>query len=179
MKRLIAILAVSAGLAGVASAQLSEGAPAPDFTAPATLGGKEFSFKLSDALGKGPVVLYFYPKAFTEGCTMEAHEFAEATDQFAALGATVVGVSADDIATLNKFSTEECRSKFAVASDSDQAIMKQYDAVLDKKPELANRTSYVINEEGIVTYAFTDLNYENHVKNTLEAVKKLRADTEQ
>lgn len=179
MKRLIAILAIGSALTGLAAAQLSEGAPAPEFSAPGTLGGKEFQFELSEALGKGPVVLYFYPKAFTEGCTAEAHEFAERTADFAALGATVIGVSADDIATLNKFSTEACQSKFALVSDADQAIMKQYDAVLDKKPELANRTSYVINEEGIVTYAFTDLNYEHHVTNTLAAVKKLKEDPAQ
>lgn len=179
MKRLIAALVMGTALTGLAAAYLTEGAPAPDFEAPATLGGKQFTFKLSDALGKGPVVLYFYPKAFTEGCTKEAHEFAEATPQFEALGATVIGISADDIGTLDKFSVEACRSKFAVASDADQAIMTQYDSVLDKKPELSDRVSYVINEEGIVTYAFADLDYTNHVANTLAAVKRLKDDTAQ
>ena len=100
------------------------GAQAPDFTAQASLGGKEFTFSLADALKKGPVVLYFYPAAFTPGCTVEAHDFADATDKFAALGATVIGVSHDKIETLDKFSVSECRSKFAVAADPDETVIK-------------------------------------------------------
>ncbi|MGZ5989639.1 MAG: peroxiredoxin, partial [Rhizomicrobium sp.] len=115
MKKLI--LAASLCLAPAAAA-LKVGAMAPDFTAPASLGGKEFTFALADALKKGPVVLYFYPAAFTKGCTIEAHEFADAMPQFEALGVTVIGVSHDNIDTLNKFSTTECRSKFPVAADS-------------------------------------------------------------
>ncbi len=94
-----------------AQAALAVGAPAPDFSTQASLGGKVSTFALHDALKHGPVVLYFYPAAFTEGCTIEAHEFAEATDRYKALGAQVIGVSHDDIATLNKFSVSECRSK--------------------------------------------------------------------
>ncbi len=86
------------------------------------------------------MVLYFYPAAFTPGCTIEAHNFAEATEKFAALGATVIGVSHDSIDTLNKFSVTDCRNKFAVASDADQSITKAYDSVLTAKPEYANRT---------------------------------------
>ena len=111
-------------------AALQPGAEAPDFTTQATLAGKPFTFSLADALKHGPVVLYFYPAAFTPGCTVEAHEFAEATEKFKALGATVIGVSHDPIDTLNKFSVSECRNKFAVASDADQNITKEYDAVL-------------------------------------------------
>jgi len=117
------------------------------------------------------VVLYFYPAAFTKGCTVEAHNFAEATEDFAKLGATVIGVSADGIETLNEFSVSECRSKFAVASDSDQAIMKAYDAVLEQKPELANRTSYVISPEGKILLAFTALDPEGHVEKAMGAVQ--------
>src|SRR3977135_1602759 len=107
---------------------LPDGAKAPDFSTAASLAGKEFKFSLADALKKGPVVLYFYPAAFTPGCTVEAHNFAEATDKFKTLGATVIGVSYDKVDTLNKFSVSECRNKFAVASDPDQKIMKAYDA---------------------------------------------------
>ena len=125
-----------------ADAALKPGDAAPDFVAQASLGGKEFTFSLAEALKKGPVVLYFYPAAFTTGCTIEAHEFAEAIDKYAALGASVIGVSSDDIATLNKFSVSECRSKFAVAADADKKIMTAYDAKLAFG--YANRTSYVI-----------------------------------
>src|ERR1019366_1027902 len=141
MRRFLALALVSAGI-GSAWATLQPGPTAPDFPTQATLAGKPFRFALADALKKGPVVLYFYPAAFTPGCTAEAHEFAEATAEFQALGATVIGVSHDDIETLNKFSVSECRNKFAVAADPDQHIMKAYDAVLKMKPTLADRTSY-------------------------------------
>jgi peroxiredoxin len=156
-------------------ASLPVGQKAPDFTAPASLGGKVFSFSLAEALKKGPVVLYFYPAAFTPGCTVEAHDFAEATAQYAALGATVIGVSHDDIDKLNKFSVSECRSKFAVAADTDQSIMKSYDAVLAIKPQYANRTSYVIAPDGTIIYAYTDLKPDQHVANTLDALKQWKA----
>ena len=156
----------------LALAALPEGAKAPDFTTQASLGGKPFTFALADALKKGPVVLYFYPAAFTPGCTKEAHDFAEATDKFKSLGATVIGVSYDNIDTLNKFSVSECRNKFAVASDGDQKIMKAYDAVLTGKPEWANRTSYVISPTGEVLYTYTDLKPDKHVENTMAAVQK-------
>ena len=157
-------------------AALPNGAAAPDFTTQASLAGKPFQFSLADALKKGPVVLYFYPAAFTPGCTVEAHEFAEATSQFASLGATVIGVSHDDIDTLNRFSVSECRNKFPVAADPDQRIMKEYDAVLKMKPSLADRTSYVIAPDGKILYSYTALNPDKHVSNTLEAVKKWAAD---
>jgi peroxiredoxin len=163
-------------LAAPAFAALKPGAEAPTFTTEATLAGKPFSFSLADALKTGPVVLYFYPAAFTPGCTVEAHEFAEATEKFKALGATVIGVSHDPIATLNRFSVSECRNKFAVASDADQKITKAYDAVLDMKPEYANRTSYVIAPTGKIIYEYTAMNPDKHVENTMAAVQKWQAE---
>lgn len=150
---------------------LKVGDKAPDFTTEATLAGKPFSFSLAQALKKGPVVLYFYPAAFTPGCTVEAHEFAEATDRFKALGATVIGVSHDRIDVLNRFSVQECRNKFAVAADPEKKISTAYDAVLKLKPEYANRTSYVISPEGKILYEYTALNPDHHVSNTLAAVQ--------
>lgn len=157
-------------------AALKTGTQAPDFTTQATLAGKPFSFSLADALKTGPVVLYFYPAAFTPGCTVEAHNFAEATEKFKALGATVIGVSHDNIDTLNKFSVSECRNKFAVASDADQKITKEYDAVLAVKPEYANRTSYVIAPNGKIIYEYTALDPDKHVENTMAAVEKWKAE---
>jgi peroxiredoxin len=155
-----------------AFAALPNGTKAPDFTTQASLAGKNFKFSLADALKKGPVVLYFYPAAFTPGCTVEAHEFAEATEKFQALGATVIGVSHDPIDKLNKFSVSDCRNKFAVASDGDGSIMKEYDSVLPQHPAYANRTSYVIAPTGDIIYSYTELNPEAHVENTMAAVKK-------
>jgi peroxiredoxin len=171
MKRGILAGVAALALASSAMAALPEGSKAPDFSAQASIGGKEFDFKLTEALKKGPVVLYFYPAAFTPGCTVEAHNFADATDDFAKLGATVIGVSHDDIATLDKFSTSECRSKFAVAADPDQKITKAYDSVLSKKPEYADRTSYVIAPDGKILLAYTNLNPDQHVVLTMKAVE--------
>ncbi|KVQ57147.1 peroxiredoxin [Burkholderia territorii] len=159
-----------AGHALVAHAQLKPGATAPDFTTQASLGGKTYTYSLADALKHGPVVLYFYPAAFTKGCTIEAHAFADAVDRYKAYGATVIGVSADNIDTLTKFSVSECRSKFPVAADPDAKIIREYDA---KLPALdrANRVSYVISPEGKVLYEYTSLSPDKHVENTLGAVK--------
>jgi peroxiredoxin len=171
MKALLA-LALASLLSVPAFSALPDGAKAPDFSTEASLAGKPFKFSLSESLKQGPVVLYFYPAAFTPGCTKEAHDFAEATDKFKALGATVIGISHDDIDTLNKFSVSECRNKFAVASDADQKIMKAYDAVLAQKPELSDRTSYVISPDGKVLYSYTNLNPDKHVENTMAVVQK-------
>jgi peroxiredoxin len=175
MQRLTTLAACCGVFAAPAFAALAPGAQAPDFTTQATLAGKPFTFSLAAALKTGPVVLYFYPAAFTPGCTVEAHEFAEATEKFKALGATVIGVSHDPIDTLNKFSVTECRNKFAVASDADQSITKSYDAVLKVKPEYADRTSYVIAPTGKILYAYTDLNPDKHVENTMAAVQQWEA----
>jgi peroxiredoxin len=175
MRSLAAIAFAAVIAATPAWAALIAGAKAPDFTAQASLGGKEFTFSLAEALRKGPVVLYFYPAAFTVGCTQEAHDFAEASDQFSALGASVIGVSHDSIETLDRFSVSECRSKFAVAADPDQHIMKAYDSVLAQKPELADRTSYVISPDGTILATYTDLKPDHHVEMTMAAVKNWRA----
>ena len=167
-------LAAAAGLAVPASAALKPGDAAPAFTARASLGGKEFTFTLAEALKRGPVVLYFYPAAFTKGCTIEAHDFADAVDRYKALGATVIGVSHDDIKKLDAFSTSECRSKFAVAADPDETVIKAYDAVLGGHPEYADRISYVITPDGRVDYAYASMDPDKHVENTLAAVKAWR-----
>ena len=159
-----------------ALATLSIGTKAPDFTLQASQGGNAFTFSLADSLKKGPVVLYFYPAAFTTGCTIEAHEFADAIDQYKALGATVIGVSHDPLDKLQKFSVSECRSKFAVAADTNGAVMKAYDSVLAQHPQYANRTSYVIAPDGTIIYTYTSLDPSLHVQNTLTALKAWAAD---
>ncbi len=175
MKQLVAGAILMGTLsAGSALAALAVGSQAPDFTAQASLGGKEFTFSLNDALKKGPVVLYFYPAAFTPGCTIEAHDFAEATDKFAALGASVIGVSHDTIGTLDKFSVTDCRSKFPVAADPQETVIKAYDAVLAKNPAYADRTSYVIAPDHTILMTYTDLNPDKHVQLTIDAVRKWR-----
>src|SRR5665213_2643383 len=171
MKRMTALL-LMLSCAGVATAALKVGDKAPDFSTQASLAGKAFDFSLAKALKKGPVVLYFYPAAFTPGCTIEAHDFADATDEFKKLGATVIGVSHDNIDTLKRFSVSECRSKFAVAADPDQHIMRAYDSVLARNPLLADRTSYVISPEGKVLYSYTAMSPDQHVANTLAVVKR-------
>jgi peroxiredoxin len=165
------VVAASLLLAVPAHATLQPGAAAPDFSAPATQGGNEFGFHLADALKKGPVVLYFYPAAFTSGCTEEAHEFADAVPQFQALGATVIGVSQDGVEKLKKFSVSECRSKFPVASDKDGSISKEYDAILIGMLGYSSRTSYVILPDGKISYSYRAMDPSGHVSNTLAAVK--------
>jgi len=172
MRRSFVATAAAALLTLPVYAALPDGAPAPDFTTQASLAGNAFKFSLAAALKQGPVVLYFYPAAFTPGCTVEAHEFAEATAKFKALGATVIGVSHDPIEKLNRFSVSECRNKFAVASDADGSIMKSYDAVLLSHPEYANRTSYVIAPTGQIIYSYTAMDPDKHVENTMAAVQK-------
>lgn len=169
MRKLLALLMST--LTPSAFAALEVGDPAPDFTTQASIGGKEFTYRLSDALRQGPVVLYFYPAAFTQGCTVEAHNFAEAMPKYQALGASVIGVSTDDIDTLNKFSVSECRGKFPVASDASHAIMKSYDAVLLWKTNYASRVSYVITPDSRIAYRYSAMNPDQHVANTLAAVK--------
>lgn len=177
MKRLIAGLGVAALLAAASTpalAALKVGDKAPDFTATAALAGKDFQFTLNKALKKGPVVLYFFPAAFTAGCTAEAHEFAEATPQFEKLGATVIGVTAGNVERIKDFSKEECRDKFAVAA-ADAGLIKTYDVVLDKKPEWSNRTSYVIAPDHKILMSYTDGNFAGHVTQTMDAVKAFEA----
>ncbi|MCQ8278235.1 peroxiredoxin [Acetobacteraceae bacterium KSS8] len=153
-----------------AQAALPVGAQAPDFTIQATLGGKPFQASLADMLKRGPVVLYFYPKAFTSGCTVEAHDFAEAMPEFKALGAQVLGVSEDDIATLNKFSVSECQSAFAVGADDHGKVAKNYDATLPLVG-LSNRTSYAIAPNGRILAAYSAMDPDGHVSHMLDALK--------
>jgi thioredoxin-dependent peroxiredoxin len=170
---LVPALAALAFCTAPAFAALPVGAPAPTFSTQASLAGKEMPFDLTAALKKGPVVLYFYPAAFTTGCTIEAHDFAEATDSFKKLGATVIGVSADPVEVLNKFSVSECRNKFAVASATPQVI-SDYDVKLATSNR-ANRTSYVIAPDGKVIFAYSAMDPAGHVEKTLDAVKTWRA----
>ena len=167
------ILLLGLGLAGPAPARaaLDVGEPAPDFTVQAALAGKSYSFALREALAKGPVVLYFFPAAFSVGCSIEAKEFADAIAKFDALGATVIGVSSDDIDTLGKFSVQACAGRFPVASDPTQKVMKSYDAVLALKPDYANRVTYLISPQGRILFQYQSLNPSRHVEKTLAALK--------
>jgi len=174
----VATLGVTAvlALASPAFAALKVGAKAPDFSAPAYLAGEPFTFNLADALKKGPVVVYFFPAAHTSGCNVEAHLFSEAMDKFKAENATVIGVTAGNVDELADFSkeTEHCGGKFPVAADNGAKIAKEYDSTLAMKPGWSNRTSYVIAPSGTVSYAYSSLSPDAHVKEMLDAVKKLK-----
>ena len=175
MRKLGFIVALALGLTAPAAADLPAGAQAPLFTTQAALAGEEYGFNLRSALAKGPVVLYFYPKAFTKGCTLEANAFAESMPEFKSLGASVVGLSNDDIETLKRFSTEECRDAFAVGVASRQ-IIEAYDVALVRDGEdtgVTSRTSYVISQSGEIVMVHSDMDYRDHVRKTLEAVRRL------
>ena len=175
-RTLAAAAALALLLPSAAMAELPVGVTAPDFATQGALAGKTMPVSLKALLAKGPVVLYFYPKAFTSGCTMEAHAFAEATAEFAKAGATVLGMSNDDLPTLQKFSTAECRDKFTVAAASKDVI-KAYDvslSVAGVSTGLTKRTSYVIAQDGKIVMVHSDMDYRDHVKLTLEAVQKLK-----
>lgn len=177
MKKIPALAALLALVAAPSAAKLPVGAKAPGFAAQAALGGKAFAFNLRAALARGPVVLYFFPKAFTKGCTLEAHQFAEATPEFTKLGATVIGMSNDDIETLKRFSKEECRDKFAVGAATPKIVRAYQAALVDggKPTAMTERTSYVIDRKGRIVFVHSDLDYKDHVRLTLEAVRKLQA----
>ncbi len=173
----VAAAAALFSIPSVAHAELAAGTVAPAISAQGALAGKIISFDLAKALKKGPVVLYFFPKAFTQGCTLETNAFAEAMPEFEAAGATVIGMSADELPALKRFSTEECRSKFAVAKAS-RAVIDEYDVALvmnGKDSGLTDRTSYVIGQDGKIKLAHSDLDWREHVKLSLAAVKKLKA----
>lgn len=167
----VAAVVVGGAFVRPARAQLQPHARAPKFTAQVAQGGTVSTFSLDAALAHGPVVLYFFPKSFTSGCTAEAHDFADHIEQYKALGATVVGISGDSIATQEKFSTQECRSKFLVAADPGLKIAKTYKAAV--LGLYANRTSYVIAPDGTIAYAYTSLDPDKHVANTLAALREL------
>lgn len=173
-KQLIGFV-LAASVASPALAALPVGAKAPDFVTSGALAGKPFQLHLRNELRKGPVVLYFYPKAFTKGCTLEAHAFSEASADFRKAGARVIGMSADDLPTLKRFSVEECRNAFPVAT-ATAATIKAYDVsmpVVGKLTTMSNRTSYVIGRNGRIAFVHSDLDWSEHVSQTLAAVKAL------
>jgi thioredoxin-dependent peroxiredoxin len=173
MKRAAIMTGLALLAATPAFAALKPGAKAPEFTAQAAMAGKTFNFTLSQALKKGPVVLFFYPKAFTSGCSMEANQFAEAMPEFRKAGATVIGMSADDIATLSRFSVEECKSNFPVAS-APLGLIRAYDAELPLA-KMSNRTSYVIASDGTIRFVHSDMKAQGHVAKILAAVRALKS----
>jgi peroxiredoxin Q/BCP len=171
-KLLIAIVASTLAAAPVGAA-LKVGTAAPDFTTTGAVGGKEFKLHLAEQLKKGPVVLYFFPKAFTSGCTAEAHAFSESIGDFKKAGAQVIGMSGDDLKTLHDFSTKECRSAFPVATATPE-IQKAYDVAWAEHPGITTRTSYVIGKNGKVVMVHDNLDFSQHVATTLAAVKSLQ-----
>jgi peroxiredoxin Q/BCP len=173
MRKWIAGTAIAILAAAPTSAALPTGAKAPNFTTRGAIAGKPFKLNLAEQLKHGPVVLYFYPKAFTKGCTLEAHAFSEAAKDFKKAGARVIGMSADDLPTLEKFSVEGCRNAFPVATATPEVI-KAYDVALKQKPDMTDRTSYVIDRSGKIVFVHSDLDWSEHVSKTLAAVKGLK-----
>ena len=158
-----------------AFAALQVGDKAPDFKLDAALAGKATSFSLQQALQKGPVVLYFFPAAFSAGCTLEAHDFAEATDAFKKQGATVIGVTAGNTDQIAKFSQLECRDKFTVAADPGAKVAAEYKSTREYKGKtLSDRTSYVIAPAGTILFSYTDKSPDAHIQKAMDAVKKYR-----
>jgi peroxiredoxin Q/BCP len=173
MRHLLIGLAAIGLAASPAIAALKTGDKAPDFTTTGAVGGKEFKLHLAEQLKHGPVVLYFFPKAFTSGCTAEAHAFSESIGDFKKAGAQVIGMSADNIATLKDFSVKECRSAFPVATATSET-QKAYDVAWAAHPGVTTRTSYVIDKNGKIAMVHDDLDFSQHVSKTLAAVKSLK-----
>ena len=171
MRKLIIGLALAL-VALPAPAALPTGSRAPDFITTGALAGKPFRLHLKQQLRKGTVVLYFFPKAFTKGCTLEARAFSEAKEQFRRAGARVIGMSADDLPTLQTFSVEECRNAFAVATATPE-IIAAYDVALKQKAGLTDRTSYVISPSGRIVMVHSDLDWSQHVAKTLAAARAI------
>lgn len=160
-----------------AHALLKVGAPAPDFALPAAQGGKALNFDSAAARARGPLVLYFYPAAYTSGCSVEAKLFADAMDDFEAAGATVVGVSGDKIDKLKRFSVSHCRGRFPVAADADLKTARAYEATgAFSFIGFASRVSYVISPEGRILFAHTDSGPASHVSETLAVVRRYQAE---
>lgn len=191
--KLLLCFALAALLSLPIVAALKVADKAPDFSARASLAGKEFGFSLADALKKGPVVVYFYPSAYTKGCDLEAHTFAENKDKFDAAGASIIGVSADSIARLNQFSADPdyCAGKFPVASDPDKKIATSYNLTaaagragmkdvrgVEIDHEFIERTTFVIGKDHkiVATLSSADdkLTPDQHVTKALEIVQKLK-----
>jgi peroxiredoxin Q/BCP len=188
MKRIFLATLLAAAVTLPATAALREGDAAPAFKTQASQAGKAFAFSLKDALKNGPVVVYFYPSAFTGGCNIQAHTFAVNHDKFSAAGATVVGVSLDSIARLNEFSADPnyCAGKFPVAADSNGDIAKSYDlAIKNITPgrkdtrgveidhAAAERTTFVITPDGKIAATVGGLTPEANVEKALAAVQQL------
>jgi peroxiredoxin Q/BCP len=177
--RVLALASAAVALAAVAAAParaaLDQGVMAPEFKATAYLGGDKYDFDLDAALKKGPVVVYFFPAAFTQGCQIEAHLFAESADEFKKAGATIIGVTAGNVDRVGEFSkdTRYCSGKFPIAADTDGSIAKLYASSLTFKPGWSGRDSYVIGKDHKVALSYSDLNPNEHVTKTLAAVKKL------
>lgn len=188
MNRSLAVLAASLFVAVPAQAALKPGDAAPAFTAQASLAGKAFRYSLGDALKKGPVVVYFYPSAYTQGCNIQAREFALNMDKFKAAGASIVGVSMDSIARLNDFSAdpEYCAGKVAVSSDADGSIARSFDLKIVERAGAKDsrgveidhgfieRTSFVITPDGKVAATITGVPAADNVRQALAAVEQLR-----
>jgi thioredoxin-dependent peroxiredoxin len=189
MKRVLLTCLISIAICLPALAALKDGDSAPDFTAQASLAGKEFKFSLKESLKKGPVVVYFYPSAYTQGCNVQAHTFSVNQEKFAAAGASVVGVSLDSIQRLNQFSAdpEYCAGKFPVASDANGSIAKSYDlnvrqiaGLKDTKGNevdhgLAERTTFVVTPDGKIAATIGGMTPTENVMKALEAVQQLKA----
>ena len=173
MRKLLTAIAAVTLVASPATAALKVGDKAPNFTTTGAVGGKEFKLNLASQLKKGPVVLYFFPKAFTKGCTLEAHAFSDSIADFKKAGAQVIGMSADDLKTLHDFSAKECRSAFPVATATPE-IQKGYDVAWAAHPGITTRTSYVIGKNGKVVMVHDDLDFSQHVAKSLAAVKALK-----
>jgi len=170
MKRFALVLAAAAlAAASPALAALKVGDKAPIFKRNAATAGHADSFSLADALKTGPVVVYFYPKAFTGGCSLEAHAFSEAVDKFKAKHVTVVGVSTDDVDTLKRFSEQTCQGKFTVVSDFNGDVTKSYDAQMGVM-NMANRISYIVGQDGRIAFVHADGDASTHVPALLKAV---------
>lgn len=171
----LGLLLAAIPIQGIAA--LQQGAKAPDFTLNAAQGGKPFSLSLKQTLRNGPVVLYFFPAAFTPGCTMEAHLFAEANSSFNQLGARVIGVTAGNIDRVAEFSKSECRDKFAVAADPGARIAVKYDTAIagPNQTMISSRTSFVIAPNGTILLSYTDRNPQAHIEKTMAAVRAWKA----
>ena len=185
-----ALLSIAAFVATTALAALKPGDAAPPFTAPASLAGQPFTYSLKESLAKGPVVVYFYPSAYTSGCNVQAHEFSTKTEQFAAAGASVVGVSLDSIERLNAFSADPayCAGKLAVASDAEGRIARSFGLrVTDAQPGaidtrgkeidhgFAERTTFVVRKDGTIAAIVGGVSPSENVARALEQVKALAA----
>jgi peroxiredoxin len=163
-------------LPALAWAELAVGTTAPAFSSKAARGGRDLTFTLAEALKKGPVVVYFYPKSFTKVCTEEANLFAEAMPEFESLGSSVIGISTDTIETQREFSRLECRDKFPVAADPEGSLAKAYDVLVQREGGvLASRTSYVIAPDGRIASVRTARDASTHIETALASVKALKA----